>query len=304
MGLIDKLIRGSYKDEKKPLLFPKTRKEVFAQLFRYHKRTLLNVSLMCALFALPTVVSVMLSIIYKTHIPAFIADGSITPPATDNAALAVVLLELQVDRLLGLVLIPANAVLFIGLGGGLHVVRTAAWGENVSFFHDFGVGIKRTWKHYLLYALIFGVSLFFAVFVIGYYSVAEVPAAVKAISIAVAVLQFAVVVGTLVFALPHADVYASSVGKELRNSFIFFIAALPINFGLLLLTALPLLLLLIPVTVVQTVVSVLITLLFPAYAILIWVLRGDAMFDKYLNVGENEAIAGKGIVWDDADEDR
>lgn len=301
MGLLDKLLRGTYKDDKKPPLFPKTRKEVFGQLFRYHKRTLFNVSLMCALFALPTLAVVLLSVVYKGYIPQFIADGSMTAPVADNAELSVLMLEMQIDRLACSVMIITNAILFLGLCGGVRVIRRAAWGENVEFFYDFGQGIKQNFKHYLLYAVIFGLSLLFCVFVIGYYSVADAPTAVKAISMAIAVLQLLTVAGTLVFALSHADVYKSSVGKELRNSFIFFISSFPINFGLLILTVLPLAALIIPNAIVQTIVSILMILLFPAFAVTVWVLRGDAVFDKYLNVGDNAEVNGKGIVWDDTD---
>jgi len=301
LGLIDKLIRGSYKDDKKTSVFPHTRKEVFVQLFRYHKRTLLNVGLMCALFALPTVAAVLLSVLYKAYIPALIADGSIVPPVADDTMLSTVLLEMQVDRLVCLVLIPTNALIFVGLSGGVHVIRQAAWGENVSFFYDFGRGIKQNCKHYLVYALIFGLSLLFCVFVVGYYSVSQSHAAVRIISIAVAVTQFLTVSGVLVFALSYADIYTSSIAKELRNAFIFFIVGLPKNIGLLILTAVPLLLLLIPSAIAQTVSALAIALLFPSYAILIWVLRGDAVFDRYVNFGDNARIAGKGIVWDEQD---
>lgn len=300
MGLLDKLIRGSYKTERTEL-FPKTRTEVFTQLFRYHKRTLLNVSLMCALFALPTVAAVILSVLYKNYIPQFLADGSLTAPVADNIELSRMLLEMQVDRLVCLILIPTNAVLFVGIAGGLHVVQRAAWGENIEFFHDFGGGIKQNFKRYIFYAVVFGVALLFCVFVVGYYSVAEVHVAVKAISMAIAVSVLFVVTGVTVFALPHADVYKSPIVKEIKNSFIFFIVSFPINFGLLVLTAAPLALLLIPITVLQTIASIAITLFYPSLAILIWVLRSNALFDKYLNVGDNERIAEKGLMNDDGD---
>ena len=70
---------------------------------------------------------------------------------------------------------------------------------------------------------------------------------------------------------------------------------------MLILTAVPLLLLLIPSAIAQTVSALAIALLFPSYAILIWVLRGDAVFDRYVNFGDNARIAGKGIVWDEQD---
>lgn len=123
----------------------------------------------------------------------------------------------------------------------------------------------------------------------------------RIISIAVAVTQFLTVSGVLVFALSYADIYSSSIAKELRNAFIFFIVGLPKNIGLLILTAVPLLLLLIPSAIAQTISALAIALLFPSYAILIWVLRGDAVFDRYVNFGDNARIAGKGIVWDEQD---
>ncbi len=304
MGLLDKLIMGSYKNAPRRKLFPETRGEVFGEMFRYRKRTLVNVSLMCALFALPAAVCVFLGLLYKGSLPELVKDGSVALPVEGDETLSLLVLGLQVDNLLCLIGFLTNALLFLGLGGGMRVMQLLAWGEHVSFFYEFRKGLCANWKFYLGYSLISSLSVLFAVFVTGYYIAADTFAAVKGISIAIAVLQLILVCGTVAIALPHANLYKLSFFGTLRNAFILFVAALPKNFGILILCVLPLLLFAVPIVAVQTVAAIVAVLLYPAYVLLLWVLRSNTEFDKYLNVGENASAARKGIEWEDPEKNK
>lgn len=299
MGLFDKLVKGGYKNERREKLFPETRKEVFFQLFKYHKRTLASVSLMCALFALPTVVTLLLSLLYKTNLPKLVERGLAQLPAAETEELAILYENLRMDRLAASVLFLTNILLFCGLGGGIRVVQLAVWGENISFFYDFGRGIKSNFKYFAGVALIFGLSYFFATFVITYYAVADTYAAVRAISIAIAILQFVFVAGCTVIALPHINVYDLSFFKTLKNSAIIFIASFPANAGLMILTVLPFALFLIPSQITGYIATLLAVFVFPATALTVWVLRTNAFFDRYLNRGESAGAYKKGLVWQD-----
>lgn len=302
MGLLDKLITGSYKNQPRRKLFPQTRGEVFGEMFRYRKRTLINVSLICALFALPAMVCTWLGLFYKGSLPELIAEGSVAMPVEEDEALSLLILGMQIDNVLCLIGFVTNALLFLGLSGAMRVIQLLVWGEHVSFFYDFRKGLCANWKFYIACSALFSLSMLFAVFFTGYYIIADTFAVVKGICIAIAILQFVIVCGIVVFALPHANLYRLSFFGTLRNAFILFVAALPKNIGFLLLSVLPLLLFAVPSMAVQTLAAIAAVLLYPSYVLLIWALRSNAEFDKYLNVGENARAAGKGINWEEESE--
>ncbi len=299
MGLLDKLITGTYKNQPRRRLFPQTRGEVFAEMFRYRKRMLVNISLLCALFALPAIVCAYFGLLYKGILPELIEEGSVALPVEGNYDLSLIILNFQMNNLLSLIGFATNALLFLGLGGGVRVMQLLAWGEPVEFLHDFGKGVRDNWKYYLGYSVLFSLAVLFFTFVTGYYLTADTYTAVKAFSIAIAVLVLFFASGTLVFALPHANLYELSFFGTLRNAFLLFIASFPKNLLYLILTVLPMLLFLIPVIAVQTIVTVLFLFIYPAYILLIWVLRSNTLFDRFLNVGENAYAANRGLGGDE-----
>lgn len=304
MGLLDKLITGTYKNAKKVPLYPRTRKQVFAEIFRYRKSTLVQVSLLIFLLAIPTAVLLSLGFLYKGMLPTFIEEGSIELPVPEDADLSLLVLRFRTDNLFFLISFATNAILFLGVAGGVRVLQLLVWGEPVSVGYDFGQGIKSNWLFCLLSSLLVSIALFFANFVIHYYVISQTYAVVKGICIAIGSLVAFLVLGALMFAIPHGNLYTLSFFKTWKNAFLLFFHSFFKNVGILLLAALPLLLLLIPNVIVQTVLSILLLLLYPSYALILCILNANTAFDRFLNVGQNAAIAGKGIVWEEDGEDK
>ena len=259
---------------------------------------LVKTSLLLTLFALPTAAVVLLGFFVKGMIPSL---GSLPLPVEGDEALSYFILRTRVDNFALLIAFATNAILFLGLGGGVRVLQLLVWGEPVSVSYDFGQGIKGNWGFCLLSSLLFSAALFFFGFVTGCYLASGYHPALKGVCIAIAALVLFFVLGGLLFALPHGNLYRLSWFKTWRNSLIFFIAKLPRNVGVLLLVLLPPALLLIPNAVTMSVFATIFTVLYPAYALSLCILNANSMFDKYLNVGENSQIAGKGIVWEDED---
>jgi len=294
MGFLDNLLSGSKKDTSGPL-FPRNRKEVFFDLFHNRKMALVEINLLCVLFALPSILLIFLVFLYKGNIDALIASGDIILVDPLNVELSKNIILFQTNNALFAILIPLNLVASLGLAGGFYVMQRLVYAENISVWHDFFVGLKRNAREYSLLALVISLSLFFLSFVTGYYKMAEMPLAVEIISYAVAVLQFVIVLGTCLFAFPQANLYQMKFGMLLKNSFRLFISSVFKSIGVLMMTLAPLGLLYVPVPMFQSVVSVVLILFMFSFVILIWVLFANRYFDKYLNPHAHEEIIDKGM---------
>lgn len=302
MGLKKKIARSKYRDSRGGPLFPHSRKEVFLELIRYRKAVLMKTSLLLVLFALPAAVLIFLCLYTSAQLPALAEGGAVALPVEGDLDLSVRILRIRMFNLALLGGFLTNALLFLGLGGAIYVLQELVWGENVSVCADFGHGIKRNAVYFLVSSLFFSAAMFFSGFVIGYYSVAEAPAAVKAICFAIAALIAFFALGALVYALPHGNLYRLGIFRSWRNALLFLLVRLPRAVLCVLLCTLPLLLLLIPGMIARIAVTFLLLFFYPAFAPVICLFEANAAFDVTLNTGENASIAQKGIEWKEENE--
>ncbi len=274
---------------------PHDRREVFFDLWRHYKLTLAKTNLLMLAFALPAIIWLYLSFITKGSIAYLIDSGFIHAPNPDNLSQSMAIIKMQINNVTFAGLIPLSWVASLGLAGAVHILQKLVFAENVALITDFKAGIRRNWKEYLPMSLMLSASLFFFVFVTGYYAF-ENNLIVKTVSIAIASAQLFLVSGTLFIALPYFNLYQSRLGRGLWQSLVLFFYHPGQGVAMLLLAVLPFSLLVIPVFWLQTASSILLLTFVFSFDVVLMILYSNHVFDRQVNPGRYDELIGKGLV--------
>lgn len=298
-GLIYRLTMG--KDNQPDFTtdkLPGSRWAVFKDVFRNRLGALVKINLLVLLFCLPAIAWVVIVTMMKS------VDGTIIPysgnigfgiPVVQNAALIGQQRSFQFDMQMYVILIPLIMIASIGLSGAFYVMKRLAWGEGISVTSHFFRGIKMNFLPFLWSSLFCGVSLALLMFNMGVYDVIVVNKVWKVIGMAVSILQFVLLMCMMIFLTTQAVTYKLGVWGLIKNSFLFAIALLPQNLFFLLLSALPVLLLMILPSFISMFGYLIFAILGFSYIILIWTVYAHYAFDKFINDRIEGAVKDKGI---------
>jgi magnesium-transporting ATPase (P-type) len=244
---------------------------------------------------LPAIIWLYLSFIAKGSLIQFIDAGFIQAPVPEDIAQSIAILKMQINNVTFAVLVPLSLLAALGLSGAFHVVQKLVYAENVDVKADFKDGIRRNWKEYMVMALLLSLSLFFYVFVTGYYAF-EPNLAIKAISIAIAVVQLTVVSATLFVAFPYFNLYKSRMGRGLWQCLALFFNHPGRGIALLTLAAVPFALLVIPVFWLQTAAGILLMAFIFSFDAALMILYSNDVFDRHVNPGRYDGLIDKGLM--------
>lgn len=274
---------------------PHDRREVFFDLWRHYKLTLAKTNLLMLVFAVPAVAWLYLSFIAKGSIAYLIDSGFIQAPNPEDLSQSIALIKMQINNLTFAGLIPLSLVASLGLAGAFHILQKLVFAENIELITDFKAGIRRNWKEYMPMSLVLSVSLFFFVFVTGYYAF-EPNLVVKTVSIAIAFAQLALVSGALFIAFPYFNLYQSRFGRGLWQSLALFFYHPGQGVAMLLLAVMPFSLLVIPVFWLQTISSILLLTFVFSFDAVLMILYSNHVLDRHVNPGRYDELIGKGLV--------
>lgn len=299
-GLIYRLTMG--KDnlpDFTPDKLPGTRFQLFKDVFFNRIGALVKINLLVLLFCLPAIAWVVIMHMVK------VADGSLLPysgnvgigyPIVNEVAALGQQRAFQFDLQTYLVLIPCIMIASIGLSGAFYVMRRLVWGEGVAVGGHFFRGIKMNFLPFLWSSLFVGVSLFLVMANIGIYNnMTEIHIAWRVICIAVSVIQFVLILSMMMFLTTQAVTYKLKTWALIKNSFLFSIALLPTNLIILVLSAIPVVLLLVIPTQISIFLMFIFALLGFSYIILIWTVYAHWAYDKFINDRVEGAVKNRGM---------
>ncbi len=299
-GLIYRLTMG--KDnlpDFTPDKLPGTRFQLFKDVFFNRFGAIVKINLLVLLFCLPAIAWVVIMQMVKQM------DGSLLPYSgnvgigypiiTDVIALGQ-RRAFQFDLQTYLVLIPCIMVASVGLSGAFYVMRRLVWGEGTSVAGHFFRGIKMNFLPFLFSSLFAGISLFLVMANVGIYNnMTEIHIAWRIIGIAVSVIQFVLLLSMFIFLTTQAVTYKLKMWALIKNSFLFAIALLPTNLIMLILSAIPIVLLI----VLPSFLSIFGLLIFAfigfAYIILLWTVYAHWAYDKFINDKVEGAVKNRGM---------
>ena len=299
-GLIYRLTMG--KDnlpDFTPDRLPGTRFQLFKDVFFNRIGALVKINLLVLLFCLPAIAWVVLMQFIKQ------ADGSLLPysgnvgigyPIVNDVVTLGQQRAFQFDLQTYLILIPCIMIASIGLSGAFYVIRRLSWGEGISVASHFFQGIKMNFLPFLWSSLFAGVSLFLVLANIGIYNnMPEIHIAWRIVGIAVSVIQFVLLFSMLVFLTTQAVTYKLKTWALIKNSFLFAIALLPTNLIILILSAIPVVLLMILPTFISVFGYLLFALIGFSYIILLWTVYAHWAYDKFINDKVEGAVKNRGM---------
>ncbi len=183
--------------------------------------------------------------------------------------------------------VPLWAVAFLGLAGGLYVMRRFAWGENVRAWRDFIHGIKSSGLQTALIGVLF--SSLLAVFTFAFYWLSfygEISQSGFFIFVAEisSIIATAILGAVAIFACAMASLYNVTYFGSWLGGFKLFFASILKSSGVLALAFLPMLIPLLLGSFLSMVIGYFIILLgWLGLALLISSQLCISLFDKYIN---------------------
>ena len=250
---------------------PHTRRQIFLDLLKNQKRQMVSLSMLLFVFLLPLVVDILI-------FDMFIIGTPNTEPNYASIVFSLILYMM-------IIAIPCSMIGFIGLAGLAHVSKQIAWQEAVLTGPEFFVGIKKNWKHALVFGFVWGVSLFLLVvgsfFMLRTQQASEQPW-VQSIGMGLCIVQFIVLSIICVYTLTYDCYYSNTCWQVFRNSFVFFVAKFFKNLLLFVLTT-GLVVGLMFVDFIAQIVIIIVIAFLSSFMMIAWTLLSHEAFDKYIN---------------------
>lgn len=264
---------------------PATRRQVLRDIYKNRLPLLLDLGLMLMLFFLP-IAAVNLLVLAQSLDPAL---GELS--AADTAGR---LIELRNAG--NILLIPALAILALGLAGAANIIKNLVWQEGVLFKGDFKKGIKSNGRCYCLTAVIAGILNYAAGYLVsvGFF---ESGTALQWSLIAIFAASFLFALA-LPFILIQSTLYNLGYIPKLTNGLLLSMRTFLPTLGILLLNVLPFLTLLIDNYTVYIFAHLLLPILVIPTLLLIDTLYVHSVLDKYVNGANFPEIYRKGLQSD------
>ena len=265
---------------------PHSRRDVFRDVLKNRWKDLLKLGALLLLFSLPLLVFGAVSEINAANIYAEYKNGAISAEtcasevAASNGAFALI-------KIIGYIIFS------VGIAGSARVLRQIIWDEPLFFFEDFKDGIKIYGGQFALAMFLYGLCAYTAVFF---------SSATNGILYAIALgLGVFILLPAMFFWLSERTVYASRIGENIRNGFMFYVRTLFKSIGMLLLAFLPFTLEYVLEFfglynfIFKYSYLLICTFLFLPLGIMLWLLYTYSVFDKYINAELFPEILHKGF---------
>ncbi len=300
-GLIYRLTMGSDNlPDFTPNKLPGSRWAVFKDVFTNRLGAMAKISLLTALFCIPAIVWIIIMYMAKsvdaTLIP-YSSNIGIGYPVVTNAALIGEYRTFMYTIQEFIFFIPALMIASLGFAGAFHTMKLLAWGEGVSIGGTFFQGIKKNWAHFLWIFLILGLSLFTMAFNIAAagYSALEMNEVLKTISLVLSIVQFVFVLCMMIFLCGQEVTYKLKFFHLFKNSVLMAFALIPQNLFFIILSAIPIVIVMILPISFALIGWLVIIILGPAYVVLIWTCYSQWVFDKFINDKVKGAVKQRGM---------
>ena len=288
-GLVERLVmRDPAREDFSPDKLPKNRKELFSYMLKNKFWKIYKNHLLIALFFIPIIAWGVLTMNYTDYIFKLDPREGITH-----------FFEYWVT--VYVTAIPLWAIAFVGLAGGLNVLRKLAWSDPVILKNDFMHGIYASGKQLALVGALWGTAfalIRYAIDWLGfYYQVFDNSYAIV-FGIFVCLFVLVLIIGLSVYMTCMSSLYNVNFKQLLLGAFKLYYSDFFLATGVILLCLLPILILM----MVGLAITVLI-----AYLLLLGCLIGFIIipmflvchhtFDRVINKKDYPSYYGKGLSY-------
>ncbi len=267
----------------KTLSLPINRKQLYKQAYKTAFFTIVKLSLLISLFALPLVILVLCRNTDQSHL---LKDLS------TNVELYQTYLSREIFW--NITYIPALIILSIGLTGAHYVIKAYAFGDGYSLWRTFWSGIKNDFKRAIINGILFSIIYFLIAFAHCYISMFG-----QIWFTATYIVKWALTIflaGAYAFCLSQLPIYTDGALRIFKNSFLLAFSALPKAFIAIVLSYLPMfvMLFLSNNTLVLVIIAIYMTIGF-GNATLITTLFCHSALDELVNKKNFPEIYRKGL---------
>ncbi len=211
--------------------------DLFKHLFIGKIGTMVILNLLTLLFALPALADIVIFTMTGTFANSYVpysANVGIGYPVVADAVWQGVYAAYKNELLQFSILVPSLALLFMGLGGNMFVMRKLIWGEPAKPAKDFFRGIKKSWWQSFITGPIVGAAILAFAVSLRVFDVYKLHTAYKVLGIiassivlvAVSMYSAFFMAQSVSFKMKFADVSRNSILLALNSHVIgvFFVA--------------------------------------------------------------------------------
>ena len=261
---------------------PRNRKELFFDLIKHRKMTLLTLSFFTFMFFVPLAVDLFYFNFLEN---VAVANGK------EEQVFSYIFYSM-------VIMLPCMVIGFIGLAGAFYAVKKLVWQEGVMISYDFFRGIKENWLHGLINGMLFGIILFG--FVIGgeYLLIrGDLPPVIRGIGFGGLILVMLTFGMIIPLNFTQGVYYSNSYSRTLKNSF-GFLGLLNWRILLTFLFSTGVVIALACLNMITLGVGLFLFALLNSVVITIYTLLSHSAFDKFINKDHYPDMVGKGLYKD------
>ncbi len=286
---------------------PGSRWAVFKDVFFNRLGAMAKISLLTFLFALPLIAWIVFMSIIRTAegsmIPYSSNFGLGYPVVTDAAAqgeLRGIFYAIQTFS----IAVPLFMLAGLGFAGAFQTMKLLSWGEGVSVAGTFFRGIKQHWFSFLWIFLFIGASTLLLMYGLTVYESPTYLSKGWRVSIMIlTALQFVMMITLSMYLITQNVTYKLGAWGLLKNSMLFSIALLPQNIFFILLSATPLVLIMLLPQAISIILWMLFIIIGISFVILVWTVYTQWVYDRFVNEHVKGAVKNRGMYVPSAAED-
>lgn len=288
-GLIEKmLMRDPANEDFSVSQFPENRGKLFLYMLKNKFSKIYVNHLITALFFLPLIVWGVLTVGYTDWIFSLEAREGITH-------------FVEYWFTVYITAIPMWVIAFVGLSGGLNIIRKLAWSDPVMIKADFLQGIKASGVQMAQVGLLWGVGyalIRYAIDWLGFYYRVFDSSYSVVFGIFVCIFLMLCLVGITVYMACMSSLYKVTFGQLLIGSFKLYFADFFLASGVILLCLAPILILMLTGYAITLLIAYLLLLLLLIGIILIpMLLVCHHTFDRIINKKDYPSYYGRGLSY-------
>lgn len=294
MGLFDRLYYGKAgKRDYSEMDMPKNRISLFFMVLKDHVFDLIKVNLMQLIFWIPFLLWTYINLAAVQSIDT----ETVLSHADGAAELLSAISGYLMMWLIGL--IPCIAITGPSSAGAAYVMRNWARDQHAFLFSDFKDAFKSNWKQALGVSALTSVVPLVAYTAVSYYGEMTKGSAVMFVPLMLVLSATLIYIVMLPLLYPMMVGYELSFGNLIKNAFLMGAARLPQMLLARLITAVPVIALLMGIYAGNGIVLMIISLYYLLFGFalsrLVYASFANGVFDKYLNPHIEGAQVGQGL---------
>ena len=287
-GFIEKSLYGNSEVDFNDSFLPKTRKEQFKYIFKNNWLKLFYLNLVIFLFFIPAIIYYFVSNLNYSNLISTMTDTEVYSQ----------LFSLNLMRYLILSLLFMLG--FIGLAGGLYVIRKMIFDDVVSLRKDFLKGIKNSAKQFSLLGFLFGITLFAFDYSEQYVMLSKMAPLLQIIMVFMILFIFILLVIGIMYMLNLSNLYVMNMFSIIKSGLLLTFRNLFKNLGVSLLAFGPVFVwILLPGVTLKIISVFILSVIGFSYIMLLFSLLAMYSFDKYINPVQYPDFVRRGLSKDE-----